>query len=201
MLTRNFAIAAIFCITLLAQPARSQDAQKIVDQYIKAAGGSKALSKAATVIIEGTFHTSDGKNGTYTLNTKLPNRYYSELVIGDVSLIEAYNGKSAWHRTANAEFSTLVGADGAQLEAAGQYYNSHLVAAKRNKLGVGFAAYSKVRGRDALEIELTTMTGVKRHVFFDSETHLIVKEDAYRRNRRTTFVRRLPLREWPENPL
>jgi len=70
MLTRNFAIAAIFCITLLAQPARSQDAQKIVDQYIKAAGGSKALSKAATVIIEGTFHTSDGKNGTYTLNTK-----------------------------------------------------------------------------------------------------------------------------------
>src|SRR5258705_2801415 len=178
MLTRNFAIAVAFCITLLAQPARPQDAQKIVDQYIKAAGGSKALSKAATVIIEGTFHTPDGKTGTYTLNTKLPNRYYSELVIGDVSLIEAYNGKSAWHRTANAEFSTLVGADGAQLEAAGQYYNSHLVGAKRNKLGVGFAAYSKVRGRDALEIELTTMTGVKRHVFFDSQTHLIVKEEA-----------------------
>src|SRR6266481_5044327 len=178
MLTRNFAIAAIFCITLFAQPARSQDAQKIVDQYIKAAGGSKALSKAATVIIEGTFHTPDGKNGTYTLNTKLPNRYYSELVIGDVSLIEAYNGKSAWHRTAIGEFSTLVGADGAQVEAAGQYYNSHLVGAKKNKLGVGYAASSKVRGRDAVEIEVTTMTGVKRHVFFDSETHRIVKEDA-----------------------
>lgn len=178
MLTRNFAIAVAFCITLLAQPARPQDAQKIVDQYIKAAGGSKALSKTATVIIEGTLHTADGKTGMYTLNTKLPNRYYSELVIGDVSLIEAYNGKSAWHRTANGEFSTLVGADGAQLEAAGQYYNSHLVAAKRNKLGVGFATYSKVRGRDALEIELTTMTGVKRHIFFDSQTHLIVKEDA-----------------------
>src|SRR5467141_1815846 len=178
MLTRNFAIAAIFCITLLAQPARPQDPQKLVDQYIKAVGGSKALSKAATIIIEGTFHTSDGKNGTYTLNTKLPNRYYSELVIGDVSLIEAYNGKSAWHRTANAEFSTLVGADGAQLEAAGQYYNSHLVGAKKNKLGVGYAASSKVRGRDAVEIEVTTMTGVKRHIFFDSETHLIVKEDA-----------------------
>ena len=156
----------------------AQDPQKIVDQYIKAAGGSKALSKAATMIIEGTFHTPDGKNGTYTLNTKLPNRFYSELVIGDLSLIEAYNGKSAWHRTANGEFSTLVGADGAQLEAAGQYYNSHLVAAKKNKLGVGFAASSKVRGRDALEIEVTTMTGAKRHVFFDSQTRLIVKEDA-----------------------
>src|SRR5712675_3059887 len=178
MHNRTLAIAVAFCIIIFAETAHAQDAQKIVDQYIKAEGGSKALSRAATIIIEGAFHTADGKNGTYTLNTKLPNRYYSELVIGDVSLIEAYNGKSAWHRTANGEFSTLVGAGGAQLEAAGQYYNAHLVAAKRNKLGVGFAAYSKVRGRDALEIELTTMTGVKRHVFFDSQTHLIVKEEA-----------------------
>jgi hypothetical protein len=178
MFTRNFAIAAVFCVTVLVGTARPQDPQKIVDQYIKAAGGSKALSKAGTVIIEGTFATPDGKTGTYTLNTKLPNRYYSELVLGEVSLIEAYNGKSAWHHTANGEFATLVGADGSQLEAAGQYYNSHLVGAKKNKLGVGFAASSKVRGRDALEIEVTTMAGVKRHVFFDSQTHLIVKEDA-----------------------
>src|SRR6266403_4321033 len=177
MNNRTLAIAA-FCIIIFAETAHAQDAQKIVDQYIKAAGGSKALSKATTIIIEGAFHTADGKNGTYTLNTKLPNRYYSELVIGDVSLIEAYNGKSAWHRTPSGEFSTLVGADGAQLEAAGQYYNSHLVGAKKNKLGVGYAASSKVRGRDAVEIEVTTMTGIKRHVFFDSETHLIVKEDA-----------------------
>lgn len=178
MPTRNFAIAAVFCITVLADTARPQDAQKIVDQYIKAAGGSKALSRAATVIIEGAFRTPDGKTGTYTLDTKLPNRYYSELVIGDVSLIEAYNGKSAWHRDPNGEFATLVGAEGNQLEAAGQYYNSHLVDAKKNKVGIGFAALSKVHGREAQEIEVTTMTGVKRHVFFDSQTHLIVQEDA-----------------------
>jgi len=178
MLTRKFALAAAFCLTVLAASAYAQDAQKIVDQYIKAAGGSKALSQAKTITIEGTFHTADGKTGTYTLNTRLPNRFYSELVAGDINLIEAYNGKSAWHRTANGEFVTLVGAEGSQLEAAGQYYNSHLVGAKKNKLGLGFAAFSKVHGRDALEIEITTMTGVKRHVFFDPQTHLIVKEAA-----------------------
>jgi hypothetical protein len=177
MLTRKFALTVAFCLTL-AVGAHAQDAQKIVDQYIKAAGGSKALSKAATITIEGTFQAPDGKAGTYTLDTRLPNRYYSELVAGDTSLIEAYNGKSAWHRTASGEFATLVGADGSQLEAAGQYYNSHLVDAKKNKIGLGFAATSKVRGRDALEIEVTTMTGVKRHVFFDPQSHLIVKEAA-----------------------
>jgi len=176
MHTYKLALTAAFCLTTFAASARAQDPQKIVEQYIKAAGGSKALSRARTITIEGTFHMPDGKAGTYTLNTRLPNRYYSELVAGDTSLIEAYNGKSAWHRTANGEFGTLVGADGSQLEAAGQYYNSHLVDAKKNKIGLGFASFSKVRARDALEIEVTTMTGVKRHVFFDAQTHLIVKE-------------------------
>src|SRR5579864_8724226 len=64
-------------LLLLATSAYPQDAQRLVDQYVKAAGGSKALSKAQTIALEGTFNTADGKSGTYTLNTKLPNRYYS----------------------------------------------------------------------------------------------------------------------------
>ena len=176
MHTYKLASIAVVCLTLIAGAASAQDPQKLVEQYIKAAGGAKALSKARTIVIEGTFLTSDGKAGTYTLNTRLPNRYYSEIVSGDTTLIDAYNGKSAWRRTANGEFATLVGAEGSQLEAAGQYYNSHLVDAKKSKIGIGFASSSKVRGRDALEIEVTTMSGVKRHVFFDSQTHLIVEE-------------------------
>src|ERR1700688_1480514 len=171
-----YASAAALLFLAFAASSYAQDPQKVVDQFIKAAGGSKALAKARTVLIEGSFQSPDGKTGTYTLNTRLPNRYYSELVAGADSWIEAYNGKSAWHRTANGEYTTLVGAEGNQLEAAGQYYNSHLIDAKKNKIGIGFAAFSKVRGRDALEIEATTMTGVKRHVFFDPQTHLIVKE-------------------------
>jgi hypothetical protein len=178
MNTRKFALTAISCLTFLAGPASAQDPQKLVEQYIKAVGGAKTLSKARTIAIEGTFYTPDGNAGTYTLNTRLPNRYYSEVVAGDTTLIEAYNGKSAWRRTATGDFATLVGAEGSQLEAAGQYYNSHLVDAKKNKIGIGFASSSQVRGRDALEIEVTTMSGVKRHVFFDSQTHLIVEEAA-----------------------
>ena len=91
-------------------PTRAQDAEKIVDQYIKAQGGAKALSKVQTLTIEGTLsNTADGKGGTYTFDTKLPDRYYSELVMGDRTLIEAYNGKSAWHQTATGEITTLVG--------------------------------------------------------------------------------------------
>jgi hypothetical protein len=174
-ISASLALIAAFCATT----ARAQDPEKIIDQYIKAQGGAKNLGKAQTISIEGTLtNPADGKTGTYTFDTKLPNRYYSELVIGDQNVIEAYNGKSAWHRGTSGEITTLVGVDGTQLESAGQYYNSHLVNAKKNKLGVAFIGHAQVRGKDALQIEVTTPAGLKREVFFDSQTHLIVKEAA-----------------------
>lgn len=158
--------------------AYSQEPAKIVEQYVKAAGGGHALSKIRTLSLEGAFTADDGKSGTYTLDIKLPNRYYMELVVGDRNLIEAYNGKSAWHRDASGELGTLVGSDGMQLEAAAQYYNSRLINPKKEKVALAFVGTTPVRGKAAQEIELTTATGMKRHVLFDPQTHLIVKEAA-----------------------
>jgi hypothetical protein len=161
-----------------AYPARGQEAVKIVEQYVKAAGGGKAIARIQTVTLEGTFTGGDGKTGAYTLDTKLPNRYYSELLIGEKNLIEAYNGKSAWHQNAAGELATLVGPEGMQLEAAAQYYNSRLLNLKKNKITLALVGHGQVRGKDSLQVEVATATGVKRQVFFDPETHLIVKEAA-----------------------
>jgi hypothetical protein len=162
----------------LIPPALCQEPGKIVDQYVKAAGGRRALAMVRTLTIEGTFTGDDGKSGTYTLDTKLPNRYYSELLVGEKNLIEAYNGKSAWHQNAAGELGTLVGPEGMQLEAAAQYYNSRLLNLKKSKITLALVGHAQVRGRDALQLEVTTATGVKRQVFFDAETHLIAKEAA-----------------------
>ena len=79
----------------------------------------------------------------------------------------AYNGKSAWRQNAAGEIGTLVGAEGMQLEAAAQYYNSRLVNPKKSKMAVVFAGHAQVRGKDALQLEVSTATGMKRQVFFD----------------------------------
>src|SRR6266850_5082736 len=165
-------------LTGMACPAPAQEVGKIVEQYVKAAGRSKALRKIQTLTLEGTFTSGDGKAGTYTLDTKLPNRYYMELLVNEKSWIQAYNGKSAWHQTGGGEPGTLVGPEGMQLEAAAQYYNSHLVNPKKIKMVVTFVGRAQVRGEDALQLELTTATGMKRQVYFDPVTHLIVKEAA-----------------------
>jgi hypothetical protein len=157
---------------------RAQEPARIVDQYVKASGGGRALSKIQTLSLEGTFTTDDGKSGTYTFDTKLPNRYYLELLVGEQNLIEAYNGKSAWRQNAAGELGTLVGPEGMQLEAAAQFYNSRLVNPKKVKIALAFVGNAPVRGKDALQLEITTATGMKRQVFFDPQTHLIVKEAA-----------------------
>jgi len=178
MRTRLLSILIALMLTGGTYPAPAQDAGKIVEQYVKAAGGARLLARIQTLTLEGTFTSDDGKMGTYTLDTKLPNRYYSELMAGEKNVIEAYNGKSAWHQNAAGELGTLVGPEGMQLEAAAQYYNSRLVNPKKSKITLAFVGHAQVRGRDAMQVEITTATGVKRQVFFDPQTRLIVKEAA-----------------------
>jgi hypothetical protein len=172
-------VSLVLCFVFSSAALQAQEPAKIVSDYVKAAGGSKALSKIQTETLEGAFsNPADGKPSTYTFSLKLPNRYYSEFVLGDKPLIEAYNGKSAWHQATSGELSTLLGQQGQQLEAASLYYNSRLLNLKKSKLAVAFVGHAQVRGKDALQLELTTTTNIRRELFFDPQSHLLVKESA-----------------------
>jgi outer membrane lipoprotein-sorting protein len=178
-MTRLFrwVLLSTLLLPLFQGTVHAQEAAKIVDQYIKAVGGSKALSKIQTETLEGTFsNPADGKPSTYTFSLKLPNRYYTEFVLGDKNLIEAYNGKSAWHQTPSGELSTVLGQEGQQLEAASLYYNSRLLNLKKSKLAIALLGHAQVRGKDALQVELTTSTNIRRELFFDPQSHLLVEE-------------------------
>jgi hypothetical protein len=172
---------SLICLSLLAfaLSANAQDVGKILDQYVKAAGGSKVLSRIQTLTLEGTVTAcGDGNSGAFTLDTRLPNRYYSELILGPKHLIEAYNGKSAWHELAAGDPATMLGPEAIQLEAVSLVANSRLTDLKKNKLVATLIGHAQVRGKDALQIEIATASGGKRELFFDPLTHWLVKEAA-----------------------
>ncbi len=150
-----------------------------MDQYVKAAGGSKALSRLQTMSLEGAV-ASDGQSagGTFSLRTKRPNRYYFELISGKNCLIESFNGKSVWRALEPGRPVTLLGADAAEVEAAAQIANSRLLDLNRNKLSIAWVGRSTLDGRNVEQLEVVTASGVKRQEFFDSQTHLLVKESA-----------------------
>jgi hypothetical protein len=158
-------------------PAIAQDAGKVIDQYVKATGGNGKLTKLQTVGLEGSLtRVSDGKTGTFTLDCKTPNRYYLEIIVGEQPEIVAYNGKSAWHLSAPGEAATLLGQDALQVEASSFVANSHLLNLKKNKIGAAWIGPAKVGAHDAVEIEITMPTGVKRQSYFDASSHLLRKD-------------------------
>jgi hypothetical protein len=178
---RNFILIALLLVfgALCSVPARADEAQKIIDQYLKAVGGSRAISRLQTLSIDGSVAAfGDAAPGTYTFKVKRPNRFYTELRANGDTLIESYNGKSAWHEVADGEIGTLLGHDAVEMEIASQYYNARLESLAKRKVGAAYKGESQIHGRAAQEVELTYPAGVHWHVFFDAQSHLIVEEKA-----------------------
>ena len=170
-------VLLLACIWASGGVCPAQDANRIVEQYVKAIGGSAKLVKIRTLALEGTFtRLSDGATGAFTLDTRAPNRYYLELLAGEQPEILAYNGKSAWQTTATGEPATLLEQEALEVEATAFLANSHLIDLHKSKVGVAYVGRAGPAGTDRLQLELTMPTGVKRQLFFDSTSHLLAKE-------------------------
>jgi hypothetical protein len=160
-----------------ASACLAQTPQKIIDDYLHAEGGAKALAKIQTLTIAGNLREdASDASGSYSLITKAPNKFYSEILIEPQHTISAYNGMSAWSQDAGSTPHTLTGTDAAEWAGTARYLNERLVDAKKNNLGAKFVAMENVAGRPAYHVEFLIASGVTRGVFFDTQTHLIVRE-------------------------
>jgi len=166
-----------------------------VDEYVHSEGGAKALARIQTASITGSL-TDDatGQSGTYSLITKAPNKFYSEIIVEPRCLIEAYNGKSAWGQDSSDQDTsgqdtgansssgavhaphTLTGAVASEWEAAGRYLNSRLADAKKSKFGLQVIDSEEVDGRKAYHVRIVLSPRVSRELFFDIQTHLLIRE-------------------------
>jgi hypothetical protein len=208
-------LVSLAAITLAALPALAQDATKILDDSIKASGGSRAIGKLLTMSVEGTVaRQSDAKLGTYTLHLKSPNRYYLEITFNGQPEIFAYNGKSAWRENSSGDLATLTGPEAIEVEAVAHLANSHFLNRNKSKTAAFFAGTETLNGRNTLHVELTSQSGVKHQLFFDPQSHLLLKEsfplagqpqeilhDDYRPESGVQFAHKLQLRRGGETYL
>jgi hypothetical protein len=174
MVHRSLALAL-----LLPALVTAQNPQKIVDDYLRARGGAKLAAQIQTATIAGSLtEEATGKTGSFSLITKAPNRFYSEIIAGTDRIVDAYNGMSAWGQEPGGGLQSLTGPAAKEAEAAGRYRNSNLADVKKAKLGLQFAGTERIRGRDAYHLQVLLGPGMTRDVYFDTGTHLIVRETA-----------------------
>ncbi|MGH9684595.1 MAG: hypothetical protein ACRD4S_13410 [Candidatus Acidiferrales bacterium] len=173
--------AMLVLILATASVCLAQSPQKILDEYVRAEGGAKALRRIQSSSIAGSlWEKASDATGSYSLITKAPNRFYSEIAIEPRHLAEAYNGKSAWAQNGSAVPHTLTGRPAAVAEATARYLNGRLADYKKDKIALQFIGIENSGGRQTDRIRLTLAPGVTRDVFFDTQTHLhlIVREIA-----------------------
>src|ERR1041385_1912202 len=85
----------------LAPVLEGQTAEKVVEAYLKAKGGSKAVAQIKEATIAGNLtEEASGKSGSFSLITRPANRYYLEILAGGDRAAEAYNGMSGWAQDA-----------------------------------------------------------------------------------------------------
>ncbi len=169
-------LALLFGVVLGAQPQKTTP-QKVIDDYVRALGGAKALAKIQTETIAGSLsEETTGKTGSYSLIVKAPNRFYSEIIVEPDRDVDAYNGMSAWAPKSQEGVHTLTDAAAKEAEAAGLYWNGRLAEVKKDKIIVQLAGVEQVRGKDAYHIHALLGPGITREAFFDTQTHLMVRE-------------------------
>jgi len=170
-------VALAGLVTGLAGVSSAQTAQNIIEKYLRAAGGAKALGQVHTATIAGSLtDEATGQTGSYALVTKSPNRFYMEIIAGPGRAVEAYNGMSAWGQDGTQGLHTLTGKEASEVEGAARYWNSRLADVKKAKLGVQLVGKENVRGRDVYHVQVSVGPGVTHEIFFDAETYLITRE-------------------------
>lgn len=170
-----FSVAAVLPISLAAQD-RARSVGKIVDSYIRAEGGAKRLAQQRAVEFQGTVTDAESKaSGSFTMILERPSRLYREFSIGGQTVREAYNGKSAW-REDSSGLRTLTGADGSELETEAHFRNQRLVGYKKDRERVQWLGDATVRGHAAQQLEVITATNIRRRLYFDPSSHLILEE-------------------------
>jgi len=171
----TFSVALVL-FSVAAATAQAQTAQKIIDLHIKARGGTKALKSVTSVKLSGTVNG----NGEFLWQTNVPSAYYLEVRHGDTHAVEAFNGKSAWREDRTAGVRTLTGREQARARSTAVHRNDRFLNYKKDKTRVNLLGQETVEGRTAYAVEVTTAAAVRRKVFFDVETYLILKEEQER---------------------
>ena len=174
----SFRLISAAGVLVAAMPVcLAQTAHKVIDDYLAATGGAKALARLRSETLAGNLtDQSSGVTGSWSLISRAPNSFYQQIIADAESSSYAYNGMSAWTQNSGEGAVTLTGTAARQAEAEGVFLNGRLADLKRDRLTVQLAGAAKLRGRDAYHVQVLSAAGLSREIFIDVKTHLMVRE-------------------------
>jgi outer membrane lipoprotein-sorting protein len=172
-------VLGVACLTALqpiAQQARPQNAQQVLDRMAQAMGLANA-AKIRTVQMTGTIsYPAQGLQGRYEASYKSPNKFLLKVNIQGLGEIQqGFDGKVGWEKSPMTGLRELQGAELAQMRQSAQMgANNDLRKTLRNPKLTG---QEKVGNRNAFVITAQSTTGAPIKVFVDAQRYLPLRMD------------------------
>jgi hypothetical protein len=157
-------------------PAQSPD--KVLKNAVKAIGGEKALRNIVSTKATGKItRLSDKATGNFQSQSIQPNLYTSSFDLDGFETAVGYNGKSGWIRDSKSGLRTLTGAAGRDFQTESNYRNNRWLDYKKEKSKIVYGGRSKVNGKTADSIILTTVKGSVIKMHFETATGLLIRDE------------------------
>lgn len=152
--------------------------EAILNQYVEASGGKRALEGIQTRVIEASMLTPklvnpSGKPFAVEIYQKAPNKLMWVITGADGSFTyQGFNGKVGWIKRPNLQ-REMTGAELAQIKQQADFYKELNFKDQFSTLKV--ITTQKVNERDAYLVEGVNSSGKIEKLFFDTETGLLVR--------------------------
>lgn len=170
-----------------ATPRKLPSAEKVVDGYLKAAGGKKRLSAIRDATYEWTIVLKDQPVGKGKTLIKAPASVRTEMIFGNGQLTAGANGRSAWKRGLVGELQTLTDAEAAAAKLQAVLDASHLVDIKKSSVLARVVSIKSVEADPAYVLEFSLRSGARLRYLFSTTTKLLLSIEDDARQTTTRF--------------
>ena len=177
--------------TVVAQattaPKKLPSVEKIVDGYLKAIGGKKAVATQRDASYEWVVQFNNQPIGVARTVRKAPASERFELTFGNGQVISATNARSAWEIGLDKQLRTLTGLEAATAKLQATLAASHLVDFKKANVLARVLSPGDLGSEPAYIVEFSTRSGARVQYYFSVKSKLITKITAEAKKTRITF--------------
>ena len=156
-------------------PKKLPSAEKIVDNYLKAIGGKKAVAAISDATYDYIVQVNESPVGTARLKRKYPSSERLELLFGNGSITSATSSSSAWEIGLDNKLRTLTGPESANAKFAGLLNASRLLNFKKLNVLARVVSLGDLASQPSYIVEFSTRSGAKSQYYFSVQTSLINK--------------------------
>ncbi len=186
-------VPILFLLLFVAAAAQVSYAQKlpsadkIVDNYLKASGGKKAVAELKDATYEWTIQLNGQPIGTARTQRKAPSSERLELTFGNGQIISASNTRSAWEIGLDKQLRTLTGPESIAAKLRASLDSSRLVNFKKANILARVLSLGDLASEPAYIVEFSTRSGARFQYYFSVKTSLITKISGDVRKTRVLF--------------